>query len=153
MEYLDRLFVNFMKHESFQESSVPTANEWSWQFIPCFRIICKSSFLDNKKKSFFKAAVESILFLRFLSISTEQRLNRRFVAHAQKCFVHLGQQHLTKQRLNGNLLPIISVIRERRTYHTKDWQRNEYKISSDPLFWKLYHGLPSIEGYSFTLGQ
>ena len=84
-------------------------------------VIWKSDLTDKMKRSFFQAAVVSILLYGCtpwtLTKRMENKLDGNYTRMLQAILKKSWRQHLTKQQLYGHLPPITKTIQVRRTRH------------------------------------
>ena len=108
-------------------------------------VIWKSDLTDEIKRSFFQAAVVSILLygctIWTLIKRTEKNLDGNFTRMLQAISNKTWRQHPTKQQLYGHLPPITKTIKVRRTRHAGHCWRSKGKLMSDILLWTPSHGL------------
>ena len=93
----------------------------AWTAIDKLSIIWKSDLTDKMKRSFFKAAVVSILLYGCttgpLTKRLEKKLDGNYTRILRAILNKSWRQHPTKHQLNGNLPPITKTIQVRRTRH------------------------------------
>ena len=107
-------------------------------------IIWKSDLTDKMKRSFFQAAVTSILLcgcttwtrIRRLEKKLDSNYTRMLRASLNKSL----QQHPTRHQLYGHLPPITKTIQVRRTRHAGHCWRSRDELIRDVLLWTLTHG-------------
>ena len=106
-------------------------------------VIWKSD-LTDKIKSFFQAAVVSILLYRFttwmLTKCMEKKLNNNYTIMLQTILNKSWRQRPTKPLVYGHLPPIIKTIQVRQTRHVWHCWRSNDELISDILLWTLSHG-------------
>ena len=107
-------------------------------------VIWKSDLTDKMKRSFFQAAVMSILLYGCttwtLTKRMEKKLNSDYTRMLQAILNKSLRQHFTKQQLYCHLLPIMKTIKVRRTSHARYCWRSRDKFISDGLLWTPSHG-------------
>ena len=95
------------------------------------------------KRSFFQAAVVSILLYGHttwtLSKRMEKKLDSNYTRMLQAILNKFWRQRLTKQLLYGHLPPITKIIQFRRTRHAGHCWRSRDELMSDVLLWTLSH--------------
>ena len=91
------------------------------------------------KRSFFQAAVVSILLYGWttwtLTKRMEKKLDGNYTRMMQAILNHSWRQHPTKHQLYGFLPPITKTIKVRRTRHTGHCWRSRDELISDVLLW------------------
>ena len=90
-----------------------------WTAIDRLSVIWKSDLTDKIKRSFFQAAVVSILLYgcttRTLTKRMEKKLDCNYTSILRTILNKSWRQHPTKQQLYGHLPPISKAIQVRRT--------------------------------------
>ena len=104
-------------------------------------IIWKSNLTDKIKRSFFQAAVVSILLYGCTTWTLTKRLEKKLDGNYTRMLRAIlnksRQQHPTRHQLYGHLPPITKTIQARRTRHC--W-RSKDEIVSDVLLWTSAYG-------------
>ena len=104
----------------------------------------KSDLTDKMKRSFFQAAVVSILLYGCttwtLTKRMEKKLDSNYTRMLRAILNKSWRQHSTKQQLYGYLPPITKTIKVRRTRHAGHCSRNRDELVSDVLQWTPSHG-------------
>ena len=129
---------------SSTEKDIDTRLTKSWTAIDRISIIWKSDLTDKMKRSFFQAAVVSIL----LYGCTTWMLTKRLEKKLDGCYTRMlrailnksWRQHPTRHQLYGHLPPITKTIQVRRTRHTGHCWRSKDELISDVLLWTTTHG-------------
>ena len=107
-------------------------------------IIWKSDLADEMKRSFFQAAVVSILLYGCtkwtLTKQMEKKLDGNYTRMLRAILNSSWRQHPTKQQLYGYLQPITKTIQVRRTRHAWHCWGNRDELISDVLWWTPSHG-------------
>ena len=107
-------------------------------------IIWKSDLTDKMKRSFFQAAVVSILLYGCTTWTQTKRLKKKLDGNYTRMLrVILNKswrQHLTRHQLYGHLTPITKTIQVRRTRHAGHCWRSKDELISDVLLWSPAHG-------------
>ena len=119
---------------SSTEKDIDTRLTKAWTAINQLSIIWKSDLTDKMKRSFFKAAVVSILLYGCTTWTQTKRLEKK-VDGNYTILNKSWRQHPTKHRLYGHLPPITKIIRVRRTRHTGHCWRSRDELISDVLQW------------------
>ena len=91
------------------------------------------------KRSFFQAAVVSILLYGCTTWTLTKRLKKKLDGNYTRMLrVILNKswrQHPTRHRLYGHLPPITKTIQARQTRHTRHCWRSKGELISDVLLW------------------
>ena len=99
---------------------------------------------DKMKRSFFQAAVVSILLYGCttwtLSKRLEKKLDSNYTRMLRAILNRSWQQHPTRRQLYGHLPPITKTIQARRTRLAGHCRRNKDEIVSDVLLWTPAYG-------------
>ena len=105
-------------------------------------VIWKSDQTDKMKRSFFQAAVVSILLYGYITLTKrmEKKLDSNDTRMLQAILNKSWRQHLTKQQLYGHLPPIMKTVKVRRTRHAGHCWRSGDEFINDVLLWTLSHG-------------
>ena len=102
-------------------------------------IIWKSNLTEKMKRSFFQAAVVSILLYGCttwtLTKQLEKELDSNYTRMLRAILNKSWRQHPKRHQLYGHLLPITKTIQVRRTRHAEDCWRSRDKLISDVLQW------------------
>ena len=116
----------------------------AWAAIDKLLVIWKSDLTDKMKRSFFQAAVISILLYRCtiwtLTKWLEKKLDGNYARMLRVILNKSWRQHPTKHRLYGHLSPITKTIKVRRTRHAGHCWRSRDKLISDVLLWTPTYG-------------
>ena len=121
------------------EKDIDTRPTKAWTTIHRLSIIWKSDLTDKMKRSFFRAAVVSILLYGCttwtLTKQLEKKLDGNYKRMLRAILKKSWWQHPTRQQLYGHLPPITKTIQIRRTRLTGHcwWSREE--LISDALLW------------------
>ena len=118
------------------EKDIETRLTKAWTAINRPSIIWKSDLTDKMKRSFFQAAVTSIL----LYGCTTWTLTKRLRAILNKSW----WQHPTRHQLYGHLPPITKTIQVRRTRHAGHCWRSRDELIRDVLLWTPTHGRAKV---------
>ena len=110
-------------------------------------VIWKSDLTDKIKRSFFQAAVVSILLYGYttwtLTKHMEKNLDSNYKRMPSAILDKSWRQHPIKQQLYGHLLPITKTIQVRWTKHTGHCWRRKAEIIRDVFLWPPSHGRTS----------
>ena len=107
-------------------------------------VIWKSDMIDKIKRSFFQAAVMSILLYEYTTWTLTKRMEKKhdgnYTRMLQAILNKSWKQQPTKQQLYGHLPPITKTIKVRRTRHGGHGWRSKDELISDVLLWTPSHG-------------
>ena len=96
------------------------------------------------KRSFFQAAIVSILLYGCTTWKLSKRLEKKLVGNYTRMLRAMlnrsWRQHPTKQQLYGHLPPITKTIQIRRIRHAGHCWRSRDELISDVPLWTLSHG-------------
>ena len=100
------------------------------------------------KRSFFQAAVVSILLYGCTTWTLTKRLERRldgnYTRMLRAVLNKTWRQHPTRLQLYGHLPPITKTIQVRRTRHAGHCWRSKDELISDILLWTPTHGCARV---------
>ena len=106
---------------SSTEKDIDTRLTKAWTAIDRLSIIWKSDLTDKMKRSFFQAAVVSILLYGCTTCTLTKRLERKldgnYTRMLRAVLNKFWRQHPTRLQLYGHLPPITKTIQVRRTRH------------------------------------
>ena len=129
---------------SSTEKDIDTQLTKAWTAIDRLSIIWKSDLTDKMKRSFFQAAVVSILLCGCttwtLTKRMEKKLDGNYTRMLQVILIKSCRQHPTKPQLYGHLPPITKTIKIRRTRHAGHCWRSRDELIRDVLLWTPSHG-------------
>ena len=129
---------------SSTEKDMDTRLMKAWTAMDKPSIIWKSDLTDKIKRSFFQAAVVSILLYGCTTWTLTKRLEKKLDGnYSRKLPAILNkswQQHPTRHQLFGYLPPITKTIQVRRTRHTGHCWRSRDELISDVLLWTPTYG-------------
>ena len=129
---------------SSTETDIDTRLTKAWTAINSLSVIWKSDLTDKMKRSFFQAAIVSILLYGCttwtLTKWMEKKLDGNYTRMLQVILNKSWRQRLTKQQLYGHLPPITKTIQVRRTRHTGHCWRSRDELISDILLWTPIYG-------------
>ena len=116
----------------------------AWTAIDRLSVMWKSDLTDKIKRSFFQAAVVSILLYgcttRALTKRLEKNLDSNYTRMLRAILNKSWRQHPTKHQLYGHLPPITKIIKVRRTRYAGHCWRSRDKLIRDVLLWTPSHG-------------
>ena len=116
----------------------------AWTAIDRLSIIWKSDLTDKMKRSFFQAAVVSILLYGcttwMLTKRLEKKLDSSYTRMLQAILNKSWRQHPTRHQLYGHLPPITKTIRVRWTRHAGHCWRSKDELISNVLLWTPTYG-------------
>ena len=120
-------------------------------------IIWKSNLTDKMKRSFFQAAVVSILLYGCttwtLTKWLEKKLDGNYTRMLRAILNKSWQQHPTRHQLYGHLPPITKTIQVRRTRHAGHCWRSKDELISDVLLWTPAYGQAKAGRFARTYIQ
>ena len=129
---------------SSTETDVDSRLAKAWMAINRLSIICKSDLTDKMKRSFFQAAVVSILLYGRTTLTLTKRMKKKLDGNYPRILWAIlnkfWRQNRTKQQLYGHLLPITKTIKVRRTRHAGHYWRSRDELISELLLWTPSHG-------------
>ena len=116
----------------------------AWTAIDKLSIILKSDLTDKMKRSFFQAAVVSILLYGCTTWTLTKRLKKKLDGNYTRMLWAIlkksWRQHPTRQQLYGHLPPVTKTIQVRRTRHAGHCWRSKDELISDVLLWTPAYG-------------
>ena len=120
----------------------------TWTAIYRLSIIWKSDLTDKMKRSFFQAAVVSILLYWCTTWTLTKRLEKKLDGNYTRMLRAIlnksWRQHPTKHQLYGHLPPITKTIKVRRTRHAGHCWRSRDELISDVLLWSPTYGRAKV---------
>ena len=126
------------------EKDIETRLTKAWTAINRLSIIWKSDLIDKMKRSFFQAAVTSILLygctIWTLTKRLEKKLDGNYTRMLRAILNKSWRQHPTRHQLYGHLPPIMKTIQVRRTRHAGHCWRSRDELIRDVLLWTPTHG-------------
>ena len=129
---------------SSTEKDIDTRLTKAWTAIDRLSIIWKSDLTDKTKRSFFQAAVVSILLYGCttwtLTKRLEKKLDGNYTRMLRAVLNKSWRQHPTRHQLYGHLPPITKTIQVRRTRHAGHCWRSKDELISDVLLWTPTYG-------------
>ena len=129
---------------SSTEKGIDTRLTKAWTAIDRLSIIWKSDQTDKMKRSFFQAAVVSILLYRCTTWTLTKRLKKKLDGNYTRMLRAIlnksWRQHPTRHRLYGHLPPITKTIQVRRARHAGHCWRSKDELISDVFLWAPAYG-------------
>ena len=126
------------------EKDIGTMLTKAWTAINRLSIIWKSDLTDKMERSFFQAAVASILHYGCTTWTLTKRLEKKLDGdHTRMLRAILNnswRQYPTRHQLYGHLPPITKTIQVSRTRHAGHCWRSRDELISDVLLWTPTHG-------------
>ena len=126
------------------EQDIDTRLTKAWTAINRLSIIWKSDLTDKMKRSFFQAAVTSILLYGCTTWTLTKRLEKKLDGNYTRMLRAIlnksWRQHPTRHQLYGHLPPITKTIQVRRTRHAGHCRRSRDELISDVLLRTPKHG-------------
>ena len=122
---------------SSTEKDIGTRLTKAWTAIDRLSIIWKSDLTDKMKRSFFQAAVVSILLYGCITWTLTNRQEKNLDGDYTRMLCAIlnksWRQHPTKHQLYGHLPPITKTIQVRRRRHAGHCWRSRDELISDVL--------------------
>ena len=126
------------------EKDIETRLTKAWTAINRLSIIWKSDLTDKIKRSFFQAAVTSILLYGCTTWTLNRRLDKKLDGNYTRMLRAIlnksWRQHPTRHRLYGHLPPITRTIQVRRTRHAGHCWKSRDELIRDVLLLTPTHG-------------
>ena len=139
IKFLNILFVQMEIFPYSGFTGLDTRLTKAWTAIDRLSIIWKSDLTDKMKRSFFQAAVVSILLYGCTTWTLTKRLEKKLDGNYTRMLRAIlnksWRQHLTRHQLYGHLPPITKTIQVRRTRHAKHCWRSKDELIRDVLLW------------------
>ena len=127
------------KQRRINRKNIDTRLTKAWTSLDRLSIIRKSDLTDKMKRSFFQAAVVSILLYGCttwtLTKRLEKKLDGNYTRMLRAILIKSGRQHPTRHQLYGHLPPTTKTIQVRRTRHAGHCRRSKDELISDVLLW------------------
>ena len=123
---------------SSTEKDISTRLTKAWTAIDRLLIIWKSDLTDKMKRSFFQAAVVSILLYGCTTWTLTKRLKKKkldgnYTRMLRAISNKSWRQHPTRHQLYGHLPPITKTIQVRQTRHAGHcWRTHQWCTPMDP---------------------
>ena len=128
---------------SSTETNINTQLAKAWTVNDKLSVIWKSDLTDKIKRSFFQAAVVSILLYGCttwtLTKHKEKKLDCNYTRMLRAILNKSRRQYLTQLQLYGHQPSITKTIKIRRTRHVGQWWRSKDELISDVLLWTPSH--------------
>ena len=141
LKLVDR-FTSLGSCVSSTETDINTRRTKAWTAINRLSVIWKSNLTDKMKRSFFQAAIVSILLYGCTTWTLTKRLGEKLDGNYTRMLRAIlnrsWRQHPTNQQLYGNLPPITKTIQIRQTRHAGQCWRSRNDLISDVLLWTLH---------------
>ena len=142
--YAISMMLDFFFDAESTEKDIETRLTKAWTAINRLSIIWKSDLTDKMKRSFFQAAVTSILLYGCTTWTLTKRLEKKLDGNYTRMLRAIlnksWQQHPTRHQLYGHLPPITKTIQVRRTRHAGHCWRSRDELIRDVLLWIPTHG-------------
>ena len=126
------------------EKDIETRLTKTWTAINRLSIIRKSDLTDKIKRSFFQAAVTSMLLYGCTTWTLTKRLEKKLDGNYTRMLRAIlnksWRQHHTRHQLYGHLPPITKTIQVRRTRHAGHCWKSRDELIRDVLLWTPTHG-------------
>ena len=126
------------------EKDIDTKLTKAWTAINRLSIIWKSDLTYKMKRSFFQAAVTSILLYGCTTWTLTKRLEKKLDGNYTRLLRAILNkswlQHPTRHQLYGHRPPITQTIQVRRTRHAGHCWRSRDELIRDVLIWTPTHG-------------
>ena len=124
---------------SSKEKDIDTRLTKAWTAIDKLSIIWKSELTDKMKRSFFQAAIVSILLYGCTTWTLTKRLERKLDGNYTRILRAIlnksWRQHPTRHQLYGPLPPILKTNQLRQPRHAGHCWRSRDELISDVLLW------------------
>ena len=137
-------FTYLGSSDSSTEKDIDTWLTKAWTAIDRLLIIWKSDLTDKMKRSFFQAAVVSILLYGCATWTLTKRLKKKLDGNYTRMLRAIlnksWRQHPTRHQLYCHLPPITKTIQVRRTRHAGHCWRSKDELISDVLLWTPAYG-------------
>ena len=142
------------------EKDIDTRLTKAWTAINRLSIIWKSDLTDKMKRSFFQAAVASILLYGCTTWTRTKRLEKKLDGNYTRTLRAIlnksWRQHPTTHQLYGHLPPITKTIQVRQTKHARQCWRSRNELISkftlvDPHTWPCKSRTTSTNIHSATM--
>ena len=127
---------------SSTENDIDTRLMKAWTAIDRLSIIWKSDLTDEMKRSFFQAAVVSILLYGCTTWTLTKRLEKKLDGNYTRMLraILSWRKHPTRRQLYGHQPPITKTIQVRRARHAGHCCRSKDELVSDVLLWTPTYG-------------
>ena len=129
---------------SSTEKDIDTRLTKAWKTSDRLSIIWKSDLTDKMKRSFFQAAVVSILLYGCTTWTLTKRLEKKldgsYTRLLRAIYNTSWRKHPTRHQLYGQLPPIPKTIQVRRTRHAGHCWRSRDELILDVFLWTPTYG-------------
>ena len=129
---------------SLIETDIDTRLTKAWTATNRLSVTWKSDQTDKMKRSFFWAAIVSILLYGCTTWTLTKRLEKKLDGNYRRMLRAIlnrsWRQHPIKQMLYGHLRRITKTIQVRRSRHAGYTWRSRDELISDVLLWTSSHG-------------
>ena len=139
--------IAWLEYElAYYDSAVHRFNHYTTRTPPTIKIVhnYKSDLTDKMKRSFFQAAVVSILLYGCttwtLTKRPEKKLDGNYTRMLRAILNKSWRQHPTRHQLYGHLPLIMKTIQVSRTKHAGHCWRSRVELISDVLLWTPTYG-------------
>ena len=123
-------FTYLRSSVSSTEKDIDTRLTKAWTTIDTLSVILKSNLTDKMKRSFFQAAIMSILLYECTTWTLTKRMEKKLDSNYRRILLAILNkfwwQHPTNQQLYGDQPPITKTIKVRRTRHAEHRWRGRY---------------------------
>ena len=137
-------FIYLGSSVSSTEKDIDTRLTKAWTAIDRLSIIWKSDLTDKMKRSFFQAAVVSILLYGYttwtLTKRLEKKLDGNYTRMLRAVLNKSWRQQPTTHQLYGHFPSITKTIQVRRTRHAGHCWISKDELISDVLLWTPIYG-------------
>ena len=138
------IFTYIRSSASSTETDINTRLAKAWAAIDRLSVIRTSDLTNKIKRSFFQAAIASILLYGCTTWTLTKRMEKKFNGNYIRMLRVVSskswKQHLTKQQLYGHLPPITKTIQVKRTRYTGHSWISKDEIISNILLWTPSYG-------------
>ena len=111
----------------------------AWTAIDRLSVIFKSDLTNKMKRSFFQAAVVSILLYGYTTWTLTKQMEKKHDGNYTRVLRAIlnksWRQHPTKNQLYGHLPPITKTVKVRRTRHAGHCWKSRNELRSFVLLW------------------
>ena len=137
-------FTNLGSSVSSTENDIDTRLTKAWTAIDRLSVIWKSDLTDKRKRSFFQAAVVSILLYGCTTWTQTKRLEKKLDGNYTRMLRAIlnksWRKHPTRHQLYVHLPPITKTIQARRTRYAGHCWRSKDELISDVIQWTPTYG-------------
>ena len=148
---LDGTYLKLVDKFTYQGSNVASTEKdidtrltKAWTANDRLSIIWKSDLTDKMKRSFFQAAVISILLYGCttwtLTKRPKKKLDGNYTSMLRAILNKSWRQHSTRHQLYDHLPPTTKTIQVRRARHAGHCWRSKDELISDVLLWTPAYG-------------